>query len=86
MNGYGVKRAERKRRRRKDEASWTAGEEHCWHKETKDNIKIHYSSQFLSTIHNFRVEIGAKITLNMNVVKGTILQILYTIIKWCPRI
>lgn len=31
-----------------------AGEEHCWHKETKDNIKIHYSSQFISTIHNFR--------------------------------
>lgn len=45
------------------------GEEYCWHKEWVDNIKIHYSSQFISTIHTFFVRNGAKIILNMNIIK-----------------
>lgn len=52
-------------RRKKNEL----GEEYCWHKEWVDNIKIHYSSQFISTIHTFFVRNCAKIILNMNIIK-----------------
>lgn len=47
------------------------GEEYCWHKEPDDNIKIHYSSQFIYRLFiQFFGENCAKIILNMNIVMG----------------